>query len=327
VRARAANLIFAEGRRARLRAELARALLSGRPLSVVDVGALWGLQPELAEIAEHVEAIGFDPDADECARLNERARAAGLAQRFLPYAVAGTDGPRTFYLYRKAASSSLLRPNLEFHSRYPEAERMDVVETIDVQARSLGGLLAELGVRPEFMKLDSNGIEGEILGSLLPDQCEGLLGAYVEVLLSPQYVGQSTVASIHDRLLEQGLELFQLRRYCARRAGFDVHRHLSRGQVTFADTLYLRKAEGLDAPRRERLALIAAAFDHYDYALDLLRAAGNDEAERLVEGLSRRRSRVVRAFAARLNRIGRLGRRLDGLPASPWTGDPPQDWI
>src|SRR5206468_5844650 len=120
-----AEALFAEGRRARYKEELAAHVLGEDPLRVVDVGALWGLQPELEPIGRHVTALGFDPDPEECAALNARAEAAGLAQRFVPYAVTGRDGPRRFHLYRKAASSSLLEPDRSFHDRFHDAERMD----------------------------------------------------------------------------------------------------------------------------------------------------------------------------------------------------------
>jgi hypothetical protein len=82
---------------------------------------------------------------------------------------------------------------------------------------------------------------------------------------------------VHDVLRAHELELFSLKRYSARRAGFDASRYRSRGQLAFADALYLRRASGLSAEQRARLMVIAAAFRHYDYAYEL---AGSDEAAR-----------------------------------------------
>lgn len=300
---------------------LAAAVLGEAPLRIVDVGALWGLQPELAPIAQWVEAVGFDPDAGECAELEAQARAAGVSQRFLPFAVAGADCRRTFHVLRKAASSSLLEPEAAFHARFPDAERMDLARTIQVNTRALGSLLDELGVLPELLKLDAHGVEGEILESLSPAQWEPLLGVHVELLLAPQYRGQCSVASVHDALVEHGFELYALKRYAARREGFDTFTYDTRGQLTTADALYLRNASTLEPEARPRLAVIAAAFGHHDAACAIAHDAGDETAAALIDRLARRPPRLVRAIASRLIRLGELGWRMYGGPAGSWTSD------
>lgn len=284
--------------------QLAEAVLGDDRLLVADVGALGGLLPELAPLARQVRAVGFDPDAEECARLNADAEAAGLPHRFLPYAVTGTDGRRSFHVLRKEASSSLLPPNRDYHDRFPESERMDVMRTVEVETRAFGPLLAAEGERAEFLKLDAHGVEGEILDSLLDTQWDDLLGAHMELLLGHHYVGQGTLGSMHDTLRRHGLELYSLKRYSSRRASFDASRHASRGQLAFADGLYLRNPAQLDEAQRRRLAVVAAAFRHYDLAHELL--ASDLEAARLVLALAKRRR---------------------GVPAQPWSSDGPDDWI
>lgn len=282
--------------------ELARSALLDAPLTVIDVGALGGLLPELAPIERYVAAVGFDPDPAECERLNAHAQARGMEHRYLPYAVAGDDGTRTFHVLRKEASSSLLEPNREYHDRFPDAERMDVMETLDVETRALGPLLASQGVEAEFLKLDAHGVENEILASLADEQLARLLGAHVELLLAEHYVGQTSLGAVHDRLLTAGLELYSLKRYSSRRAGFDSFRYRTRGQLSFCDALYLRRADGLSAEQRRRLMVVAAAFRHYDFAHEL--AAGDEPA----------RETLLRLASA-------------GRGRGPWESDGSGDWI
>lgn len=254
---------------AKLRA-LAEQALDGRPLAVVDVGALWGLLPELKPIEDFVSAVGFDPDADECERLNVAARERGLRQRFLPYAVTGADERRTFHLMRKEATSSLLEPNRAFFDRFPDAERVDVVDRFELETRAFGPLLATEGIEVEFLKLDAHGLEAEILDSLDPSQLGALLAVHVEVLFATLYRGQCSFADVDVRLKAAGFELYELKRYSFRRRTFDSARHRTRGQIVFADALYLRHADGLSAEQRRRLALVAAVFRHFDLAHELV---------------------------------------------------------
>ena len=249
---------------------LAESALEGRPLAVVDVGALWGLLPELQPIESFVSAVGFDPDAEECERLNEAARGRGLRQRFLPYAVTGTDERRTFHLTRKAASSSLLEPNRAFHDRFPDAERMDVVERFELETRAFGPLLAAEGIEVEFLKLDAHGLEAEILDSLDPTQLRALLAVHVEVLFATLFRGQCSFGDIDARLRAAGFELYELKRYSFRRRTFDSAGHRTRGQLVFGDALYLRDADGLSLEQRRRLAVVAALFRHFDLAHELV---------------------------------------------------------
>ena len=306
-------------------ATLAEHALGERPLSVVDVGSLGGLLPELEPLTRWIDAVGFDPDEADCAALEEDARARGRRQRFLPYAVAGSDGVRAFHVCRKPASSSLLAPNGAFHSRFAEPERMEVVRTRELDVRGFGPLLAELGIQPEFLKLDANGVEDELLGSLAEEHWASLLGVHVELLLGEVYLRQSSFAAVHAALVSHGLELYEFKRYAARRAAFDTARHGTRAQVTAADALYLRGGDGLDVQTRRRLGVVAALFGHYDAAAGEFAAAGDEQALAFVERLSRRPGPLVRRLATRLIRLGDLGWRLYGPSAAPWTGDLPPD--
>jgi FkbM family methyltransferase len=306
-------------------APLAERVLADRPLSVVDVGSVGGLLPELEALAPWLDAVGFDPDEEACAADTARARAAGRRQRFFPFAIAGHDGPRPFHVFRKSASSSLLEPNAALHARFAEPERMEVAHTVDLETRALGPLLDELAVRPELLKLDVHGVEPEVLGSLSAAQWAELLAVHVELLLSVQYLGQAQFADVHDLLVAHGFELYSLKRYAARRASFDSYRHRTRAQITTADALYLRRGDGLERERRRRLAVVAACFGHNDAAVDELRAAGDDDGAALALASSRRPGRLTRRLASRLIRLGDLGWRLYGPSAGPWAGDRPPE--
>jgi FkbM family methyltransferase len=249
---------------------LAELTLGGRPLAVVDVGALWGLLPELQPIERFVSAVGFDPDAEECERLNAAAQERGLRQRFLPYAVTGADERRTFHLMRKEATSSLLEPNRDFFDRFPDAERVDVVDRFELDTRAFGPLLAAEGIEAEFLKLDAHGVEGEILDSLDETQLRALLAVHVEVLFATLYRGQSDFGDVDRRLRAAGFELYELKRYSYRRRSFDSARYRTRGQIAFGDALYLRDPDALSPEQRRRLAVVAALFRHFDFAQELI---------------------------------------------------------
>jgi len=221
-------------------------------------------------IESFVSAVGFDPDAEECERLNTAARERGVRQRFLPYLVAGADGRRTFQVTRKQASSSLLEPNRPLYDAYPEAERMDVVDRLTVETRAFGPLLVSEGVEVELLKLDAQGVEAELLDSLDEKQLRAVIAVHVEVLFAELYRGQCNFADVDARLTGAGFELYELKRYSWRRRTFDSTRYRTRGRIAFADALYFRNPDDLSPEQRRRLAVVAAVFHHFDLACELV---------------------------------------------------------
>ena len=316
-----AQRFLAHGNQRKL--ELARHLLDGGPLRVVDVGSLGGLQEELRPALELIEAIAFDPNHDDCARLNAAAAEAGHRHRFEPYVVGGEDGERPFYVCRKVSSSSLLRPNREFHSAFSAADRMDVTRVDRVHTREFGRVLRMVDARPEYLKLDAHGIERDLLESLSASQWTGLLAVFTEVLFAPLFIGQGEFGELDATLRERGFRMYQLRRFSGRRAILDPRCSVSRGQLLFGDALYLRSPADVDDDQRRRLALVALLFNHYDLAIDLLR--DDPVLARQVEELAGR-PRAIRILGIALHLVGRIGGLIGGSPPGFWASDSPFEW-
>ena len=303
-------------------AGLAALTLGSEPLRAVDIGARDAGSGDLTPIEGQVELHGFEPEPAECEALNRRAAERRLTQRFHPVAVAGGDEVRTFRETRAPRASSLLEPEHDFHRRFPEPERMEVVNEVELEVRSLGGVLEEQGFRPEFVKVDAQGVDGEILDSLSDPQWEELLGVHAEVLFAPLYRGQTWFSQIDELLRSHGMSLFSLRRYTTLRRGFDFRKYEARAQLIFGDALYLRTDASMRPEMRRRLALLAALHAHYDYALELL-GEEDERAAAVVRKLARRRPRPIRTMARAL----RSRQRFGGTPPSPWASDTPDAWV
>jgi hypothetical protein len=184
-------------------------------------------------------------------------------------------------------------------------------------------VLTAEGFAPEVVKCDAQGLDGEILGSLDADQWSGVLAVHVEINIARHYRGGATLGEMHGLLEEHGLELFSVRRYSSTRAGFDPTRFVSRGQLTELDALYMRPEHAVDRAARERLAVVAATYRHYDHALALLRDADSAAAS-IVARIAARRFRRSRALLAML---ADAAARLGGSPPSAWNADGPRDWV
>ena len=87
------------------------ASLLERPVVAVDVGSRDGVRESWRALGPNALLVGFDPDREECARLNARAggnRATSATSRLRSGRVAG---PATLNVTRDPQSSSLFEPS------------------------------------------------------------------------------------------------------------------------------------------------------------------------------------------------------------------------
>jgi FkbM family methyltransferase len=244
-------------------------LVAQSPLVYVDCGARKGRLPRWVQPIRDTEYVGFEADAEECARLNASPR---RGHRYIPAFLGRDVARRTFFVTRSPSCSSLLRPNLHLLNAFAGlAPLFEVERTIEVDTVSLDRCLEAHAVPPpDFLELDTQGAELEILEGSVRALGESIVGVQVEIEFAPMYVGQPLFADVDTWLRGRGFQLFDLSRYRARREALDPSVP-TRGQLLWGHALYLRNAEGLSPDRAVRLAIVAALLDRPDLAVDVFR--------------------------------------------------------
>jgi len=249
-----------------------------RPLTLIDVGARGGLQPNWRRARRHLRLVGFEPDASEHARLAAGADARTL---YINAAVAREQGKATFNVARDPGTSSLLAPNMAFLRRFPRAERFETRQRIAVAADRLDSLLPAHGVSdPDFLKLDTQGAELAILQGAQDTVARLLLGIELEIQLAPLYIDQPSFGALDDFLRAAGFQLFDLRPSYWKRAAGALYGG-PKGQLVFCDALYLRTEESFgalvgryadaDARRSKLLRMLSVAllYGYVDFAIEI----------------------------------------------------------
>jgi FkbM family methyltransferase len=267
-------------------------LLGEEPIILVDAGARGGIHKRWRPVEPWLRVIGFEPDSRSLDGLDESDR-----RRTLPKALASKPGSVTLHLTAEAGDSSVLVPNRVFVSRFPRAERFDVVGTHTVSADTLDNQLAGGGIdRIDFIKLDTQGSELMILEGARQTLGRGVFGVEVEVELNPIYEQQPLFSEVDRFLRSLGYELFdlELRRW-KHRAGEDLA--LTRGQVAWGDALFLldpdhtqqlvRRGDEPSATALARVIAICLVYNLGDYALALLDSLGDAIGDELRTGLTR----------------------------------------
>jgi FkbM family methyltransferase len=270
-----------------------------QPLVLVDVGARGGLHRNWTAARQHLRVIGFEPERQEFDALSARPATDPTAPRILNVALHNTAGPVRFNVARDRGLSSVFEPNRPFLDAFPESARFDIVDVQEVAGDTLDHVLDGAAVRDvDFMKVDTQGSELLVLQGAGNTLREKVIGVEVEVEFTPIYRDQPLFADVDAFMRERGFLLFDLRPcYWKRAAGRAIGG--PRGQIVWADALYLKGGDALAAmmaavppDQRRSKALkaitISLLYGYHDYALELARQSGEalgDADRRAIESL------------------------------------------
>jgi len=267
--------------------------LATQPLGFIDIGARGGVHSLVAPLAKSVAVLGFEPDLPACGEMNammarDRIWAHGLC---LPTALADREGPATLHLCAAPTNHSLLPINGEFVARY----HMDKFAQTGSLALNTARLDTVLANRPadepnwgEFMKIDTQGTEYEILQGSQRTLAERTSALFVEVEFCEIYAGQKLFSDLECFLREAGFAFFGFHSTHERsRKMLDKKRYIGRERLLHADAIFfkdpLESRQATMAPRQRYVVFACALLcGFFDFALELIEAglAGADASER-----------------------------------------------
>lgn len=250
------------------------------PVQGFDLGARAGFEPDLLPIAFAVDGVGFEPEPEAFAQLRAASGSPWRSLRHLPTAISGRAGPRTLHVAADPQSSSLLPPVAATAGAHDHRAWSDIRTTTVVDTETLDGAIARFGVpAPDFLKLDVEGAEGEILAAA-PDALASALAVKVEVGFMPFRDGQWAAHDIDRLMQDAGFLLMDLIRPARwRRLAGPAHPQTGRGPVPYSrgrlahgDYVYFRDPATFadDGARALKAAWIAMACGYFDHAASLL---------------------------------------------------------
>ena len=176
--------------------------------------------------------------------------------KFTPLALASKPGTKTLRLYKHRGYSSFfeLDPNYGRISRYRPGEGV-VEKTIDVEAITADAFAQREGVEVDFMKVDVEGSELDVMLGASEQMSRSLKGVRISVWFTEGFKGGALFPEVHQLLLKHGFFLVNLD-YAGR--GYPVHPcvgnpdrlqpdHDRYGVLSACEAVYVKHVSSLDS--------------------------------------------------------------------------------
>lgn len=265
-------------------------LLGTEDLVIADVGAAYGLPWYLTVLEDWATLCLFEPNT---ARAEELRKTYSTRERrkkayVFETALSALGGERVLHETNVPTGSSLLKPGSDALHEFGDPSYFFPIHEHAVQTRRLDDVLDEAGVQQvDFIKLDVQGAEIEVLRGLGDRLGQSTLGVELEVGLPGGYREQPSMGEVDEFLRARGFTLFDLRpvrlqrpvhgdRTYYPRKIFGVHESstsLSK-RIWEVDALYFRGAENLlksgDRSALRKLVVLYCAYGFFAEAHYLL---------------------------------------------------------
>ncbi|UAA39512.1 FkbM family methyltransferase [Paraneptunicella aestuarii] len=263
------------------------------------IGARYGNGsfPELGKLEQGFVKVLYDADAeciDEAQSYNQNSAAEVLV---LPYCISEYKGSQVpFNINHDPFTSSLYELNPEYENHYsfvygfdyPLKESFSVNEQILIDTVSLDELF-ERGAEfppPDFLSLDVQGAELDILKGATKTLNENVLAICLEVEFVPLYKEQSCFGEICEYLDAKGFtfaRFLDLHEYTPHRGSIGTR---AKGFHSYANALFIRKVETLDNLTNsslktlmlKKLAFIALIYDQMEFSVACLNRCTSTDA-------------------------------------------------
>lgn len=256
--------------------------LAKSPLGFIDVGARGGAHDVVDPVADITAVLGFEPDLEECKRLMSIPEVYQPWSKFelVPVAVADKISEATLHLLSANTNHSLLPPNKTFTDRY------NMVKWLEVGRESLKTDLMDNIVFSdqykstnygEFIKLDTQGTEYEVLLGSDRTLTERSVAIVTEVAFCELYQGQKLFSEVEMLLRSHGFSFYGFSKFHGRSCKLlDKSQHSTHERAFYADAVFfkdpfsgLSNAKQLSDRQIYALYTCALLLGYYDFAMEL----------------------------------------------------------
>ena len=248
---------------------VSRKLMQNEILQVIDIGAAGLSVPELNGFYNIIDYIAFETDEKEIKKLSRNPK-TNQFNTFQAYNYfVGKDSKKTnFYSYKLSELNSSFLPDSYFIKNFIGGDNFEIKDFFQVESTSLNTIKKKDSINPDFLKIDTQGSELEILINA-EDILEECLMIESEVMFVPIYEKQPLFHEISSFLYKKNYQLFYLNRAFAQR---ESCKKSCRGQLVYGDALFglnLQIAKKLSLSKQIKYCCLLINYGIIDAAIEL----------------------------------------------------------
>lgn len=269
-------------------------------LLCVDVGARWGVDSALLALKGKSKLLCFDPDEEECARLQQGHSLDDI--EYVPLALSSDGRELTLTITREPACSSIYPPDEALYNTYPAMASTTPDRVVSIPSSSLDAFLSSRSMgKPHLFKIDTQGSELDILKGSIQNLADACM-IDIEVEFNPMYKGQPLFADVDSFMREHGFALWRLPQmvhypvetFEAAETNIEIIAHPpsrnlrtspGNGQLFWGQAHYVRadclpaSQQPIDEQLALRMATIVGVYGYWDLALMCLEKCPDTASE------------------------------------------------
>lgn len=299
-------------------------LVADDPLLYVDAGARGDLEGGWRDYPKDCLAVlAFEPDPEAIVDWEHNLQNRYLERSALWSAETALD----VHMGKVPSTSSVWPPNMAYLARFADrhVDPRITQAKVRVPAQPLDAVVARRGLRPDFLKIDTQGAELQILEGADQVLEKSAFGAVVETWTVPIHKGQGLTHEIMSLMYSKGFSVFQAQVAAAWSRNIDgVDKLATQRQTVGLDLLFFKDPQEISerfvsSAYTAKFASVAQMYGHYDLALEVLNLGLAHTKEEdasvvasLCELIRRQGAKTERSSGPRSarSRIGQIFKRL-----------------
>lgn len=234
--------------------------------TVIDAGGRYGLHPTWKSFEGELAYYLFEPDAAECKRLKSKYLRRSDEVKIFNIALDENNGFVDINVFKNLAmSSSAVRNPISSLFKDERLREVEIIDRIKIQSRSIDSFSTENKLKIDFLKLDTEGSEHEILLGAIGQISANVIGIRVEVSFDHIFEGKPLFGAISDFLLSK--DFFLLNFDYNGRGDYQnefVNINAKYGILTHSDAVFLRRKESI--LKMDRSGVVSQAIRILKYA-------------------------------------------------------------
>ena len=204
-----------------------------------------------------------------------------------------------FHLAKEKSKSSVHPPNIELIKKFSDENWIErqTEKTVEIDAVTLDSVIDQHQFDADFVKIDTQGSEYEILQGARKSISKGIFGALLETWSYPFHVDQKLTYDVMKTMDDNGYFLVDLNKGGYYRRKTVSNSTLYLGQIGQLDLLYFETFEKFTSSDKSNEQIIKAAcladlYGMTDYSVELLNHYGN--FTELIEQILKKRKTLIK---------------------------------